>query len=216
MRDLPARARRIREHIFKVVGRYRRQIHQWHIAWCQAAAQRCTIWYKISRAPAVTNAVAVAATNGVERGCPDAMQGEADMHVMSYEITLPADYNMAIIRRRVADRGSTTDAFPGLGLKAYLMRERDGVSSPVNAYATFYLWASADPAAAVTAALADAEAQVGTDGAHSTTVAIEPLHWRSVTFTLWSGPAPGQTGTRYSVLHISSPGVAELPRGRQW
>ncbi|WP_433257560.1 DUF4865 family protein [Streptosporangium sp. CA-135522] len=35
---------------------------------------------------------------------------------MQYEITLPADYDMKIIRHRVATRGSAMDAFPGLGL----------------------------------------------------------------------------------------------------
>ncbi|MFD3947314.1 DUF4865 family protein [Streptomyces sp. NPDC058579] len=61
------------------------------------------------------------------------------MHAMQYEITLPADYDMEIIRRRVATKGHLLDDFPGLGLKAYLMRERaDG--SPVDQYAPFYLW----------------------------------------------------------------------------
>lgn len=61
------------------------------------------------------------------------------MHAMQYEITLPADYDMEIIRKRVATKGHLLDDFPGLGLKAYLMRERaDG--SPVNQYAPFYLW----------------------------------------------------------------------------
>ncbi|MFC8508751.1 DUF4865 family protein [Streptomyces sp. NPDC057411] len=63
------------------------------------------------------------------------------MHAMQYDITLPADYDMEIIRERVATRGHLLDGFPGLGLKAYLMRERkDG--SPVNQYAPFYLWAA--------------------------------------------------------------------------
>ncbi|NUV40834.1 DUF4865 family protein [Streptomyces sp. CAI-24] len=61
------------------------------------------------------------------------------MHAMQYEITLPADYDMGIIRTRVATKGHLLDAFPGLGLKAYLIRERAG-GSPVNQYAPFYLW----------------------------------------------------------------------------
>ncbi|MFB7643994.1 DUF4865 family protein [Streptomyces sp. NPDC059095] len=65
------------------------------------------------------------------------------MHAMQYEITLPADYDMGIIRQRVATRGHLLDDFPGLGLKAYLMRER-GADSPVNSYAPFYLWATAE------------------------------------------------------------------------
>lgn len=51
------------------------------------------------------------------------------MHAMQYEITLPADYDMDVIRHRVATRGHLLDDFPGLGIKAYLMRER-GEDSP--------------------------------------------------------------------------------------
>jgi hypothetical protein len=63
---------------------------------------------------------------------------------MHYEITLPADYDMAIIRDRVATRGAATDDFRGLGLKAYAIRERGVAGSPVNQYAPFYLWDSLD------------------------------------------------------------------------
>lgn len=63
------------------------------------------------------------------------------MQLMQYDITLPADYDMGIIRQRVASRGSRTDDFPGLGVKAYLVRERGLLGSPVNQYAPFYLWA---------------------------------------------------------------------------
>ncbi|MFJ6620609.1 DUF4865 family protein [Kitasatospora sp. NPDC091335] len=66
------------------------------------------------------------------------------MHAMQYEITLPADYDMGVIRRRVAEKGHLLDAFPGLGLKAYLVRERGRQGSPVNQYAPFYLWRTAE------------------------------------------------------------------------
>lgn len=62
------------------------------------------------------------------------------MYAMQYELTLPADYDMEIIRKRVRDRGERTDGFPGLDLKAYLIRERGIDESPVNQYAPFYLW----------------------------------------------------------------------------
>ncbi|GAA1917484.1 DUF4865 family protein [Streptomyces durmitorensis] len=62
------------------------------------------------------------------------------MHVMQYEITLPADYDMGIIRNRVATKGHLLDDYPGLGAKAYLIRERGVDDSPVNQYAPFYLW----------------------------------------------------------------------------
>lgn len=63
------------------------------------------------------------------------------MHAMQYEITLPADYDMGVIRHRVATRGHLLDDFAGLGLKAYLVRERSA-GAPVNQYAPFYLWAA--------------------------------------------------------------------------
>ncbi|MGF6608477.1 hypothetical protein OKW45_003399 [Paraburkholderia sp. WSM4175] len=62
------------------------------------------------------------------------------MYAMHYEITLPADYDMQIIRNRVADRGHMTDTFAGLGLKAYLIRERDKAGATLNQYSPFYLW----------------------------------------------------------------------------
>lgn len=62
------------------------------------------------------------------------------MHAMQYEITLPADYDMGIIRKRVAAKGHLLDDYPGLGAKAYLIRERGVDESPVNQYAPFYLW----------------------------------------------------------------------------
>jgi hypothetical protein len=66
------------------------------------------------------------------------------MYAMQYEIPLPADYDMAIIRHRVATKGPLLDTMPGLGLKAYLIRERGKYDSEVNLYAPFYLWASTE------------------------------------------------------------------------
>ncbi|GLS18689.1 DUF4865 domain-containing protein [Labrys miyagiensis] len=66
------------------------------------------------------------------------------MYAMHYAITLPAEYDMGIIRERIATKGPLLDNLPGLGLKAYLVRERGVAGSPVNQYATFYLWASAE------------------------------------------------------------------------
>ncbi len=65
------------------------------------------------------------------------------MHGMNYRITLPADYDMAVIRDRVRTRGHLLDTFGGLGLKAYLVRERGADGAPVNEYGPFYLWNSA-------------------------------------------------------------------------
>ncbi|MFG2129344.1 DUF4865 family protein [Streptomyces sp. NPDC048751] len=62
------------------------------------------------------------------------------MHAMQYELTLPADYDTGIIRARVSRIGHLLDDWEGLGLKAYLLRERGLHGSPVNQYAPFYLW----------------------------------------------------------------------------
>ncbi|MEU0432880.1 DUF4865 family protein [Streptomyces sp. NPDC006290] len=66
------------------------------------------------------------------------------MHAMQYELTFPAAYDMAVIRDRVARVGHRLDAWHGLGIKAYLMRERGVDGSPVNQYAPFYLWHTAE------------------------------------------------------------------------
>ncbi|MER5935716.1 DUF4865 family protein [Streptomyces sp. NPDC001928] len=62
------------------------------------------------------------------------------MHAMQYEFTLPADYDMGIIRSRVARVGHLLDDWDGLGVKTYLLRERGVQRSPVNQYGPFYLW----------------------------------------------------------------------------
>ncbi|MDT3398824.1 DUF4865 family protein [Streptomyces sp. B1866] len=68
------------------------------------------------------------------------------MHAMQYRITLPADYDMKVVRRRVEVKGPVLDGFPGLGLKAYALRERGVGGSPVNEYAPFYLWLTPEAA----------------------------------------------------------------------
>jgi len=64
------------------------------------------------------------------------------MIAMQYTIVLPADYDMAIIRRRIADKGHLLDDFPGLAFKAWLHAACDDDALPGcdNLYAPFYLW----------------------------------------------------------------------------
>jgi hypothetical protein len=69
------------------------------------------------------------------------------MIAMQYQITLPTTYDMGIIRTRVARFGHLLDDYPGLGQKAFLIREKGVDGSPVNQYAPFYLWADASAAA---------------------------------------------------------------------
>ncbi|WP_306839270.1 DUF4865 family protein [Catenuloplanes nepalensis] len=67
---------------------------------------------------------------------------------MQYRLNLPADYDIDIIRQRIASAGPLFDHTPGLGLKAFMLREKGVDGSPLHQYAPFYLWA--DSAAAAT------------------------------------------------------------------
>jgi len=64
------------------------------------------------------------------------------MLAMQYSFTLPADYEMSIIRERIATNGQRMDGFPHLAFKAFLQSSRDpeGRSARENLYAPFYLW----------------------------------------------------------------------------
>jgi hypothetical protein len=62
------------------------------------------------------------------------------MIAMQYSFTLPADYDMSIIDRRISVNGPKLDGFPDLGFKAYLSARRGEMGSPANLYAPFYLW----------------------------------------------------------------------------
>ena len=65
------------------------------------------------------------------------------MYAMQYRVTLPADYDMHIIRDRVARGGPVFDGFPGLNLKAFLIREKAS-GAAANEYAPFYVWDTID------------------------------------------------------------------------
>jgi len=64
------------------------------------------------------------------------------MIAMQYSFPLPADYDMAIVDRRIAEKGYLLDNFPGLKFKAYLTARRSGdeTRSQENLYAPFYIW----------------------------------------------------------------------------
>lgn len=68
------------------------------------------------------------------------------MIAMQYSFVLPADYDMAVIDRRIRERGPLLDGFPRLRFKAYLAaRKQDvGFTSAENLYAPFYLWDEPD------------------------------------------------------------------------
>lgn len=66
------------------------------------------------------------------------------MFIMQYQITLPADYDMRIIRSRVANKGASFDTFTGLGLKCFLIREKGKFGAQANQYSPVYLWPQVD------------------------------------------------------------------------
>ncbi|RZT08108.1 protein of unknown function [Duganella sp. CF402] len=57
------------------------------------------------------------------------------MIAMQYSFVLPADYDMGVVRERIAVKGPLLDDLPGLVFKAYLHAE-----APEQTYAPFYLW----------------------------------------------------------------------------
>lgn len=77
--------------------------------------------------------------------------------------------------------------------------------------------ASADLTEQVAGALAELRDLGGAQGLHTAALAVDPHHWRLMTFSLWEREAPRQAETEhYEVLHLSAPGLASLPRGRAW
>ena len=60
------------------------------------------------------------------------------MIAMQYSFTLPADYDMSIIDRRIAEKGPLLDNLPNLRMKAYLTARRE--ADRENLYAPFYVW----------------------------------------------------------------------------
>lgn len=65
------------------------------------------------------------------------------MYAMQYQVTLPTDYDMQIIRDRVTRTGHLMDGYLGLELKAYLIQEK-AKGAPQNSYAPFYVWRDID------------------------------------------------------------------------
>lgn len=65
------------------------------------------------------------------------------MYAMQYQVALPTDYDMEIIRERVRRTGHLMDGFTGLEFKAYLIQEK-AKGAPRNSYAPFYIWREVD------------------------------------------------------------------------
>lgn len=62
------------------------------------------------------------------------------MLIKQYAHRLPADYDMQIIRKRAAALGPEWNDAPGLGFKAFALRESGQHGAPGNVYASIYLW----------------------------------------------------------------------------
>lgn len=69
------------------------------------------------------------------------------MIILNYQLSLPHTYDMAALRARIPGIGARFDDVPGLGAKAFLLREQGRNGSPVNQYAPFYLFADDEAAA---------------------------------------------------------------------
>jgi hypothetical protein len=63
---------------------------------------------------------------------------------MQYTFPLPDDYDMDILRSRVAERGSLFDRMEGLHQKAFLTSSKGVYGASENRYAPFYQWNYSD------------------------------------------------------------------------
>ncbi len=62
------------------------------------------------------------------------------MIIVHYAHRLPADYDLAAIRRRLKERGAVWDGVPELYFKAFLLREAGRFGAIANGFASLYLW----------------------------------------------------------------------------
>ncbi len=62
------------------------------------------------------------------------------MIASQYKITLPGNYDMEQIRKRVRENGYKTDGFYGLKFKLYLITEKGVHHNLQNSYSPLYLW----------------------------------------------------------------------------
>jgi Domain of unknown function (DUF4865) len=66
------------------------------------------------------------------------------MFAMQYSHRLPADYDLNIIRARVAQRGPLWDDTQGLIFKLFALQQRNQHGATGNVYASIYLWFDSD------------------------------------------------------------------------
>ncbi|MEU2358793.1 DUF4865 family protein [Streptomyces misionensis] len=69
------------------------------------------------------------------------------MIAMNYQLNPLRMFDMAALRERIPSIEGRFDQMPGIGTKAFLIRELGKNGSPLNQYAPFCLWADDDGAA---------------------------------------------------------------------
>ena len=62
------------------------------------------------------------------------------MIIVHYAHRLPADYDLAALRRWLKERGAVWDAVPELYFKAFLLREAGRFGAIANNFSSLYLW----------------------------------------------------------------------------
>jgi hypothetical protein len=67
------------------------------------------------------------------------------MIVVHYAHRLPADHDLAALRRWVKERGTIWDAVPELYFKAFLLREAGRFGAMANDFSSLYLWPQDKP-----------------------------------------------------------------------
>lgn len=112
------------------------------------------------------------------------------MIAMQYSFTLPSDYDMAIIDRRIRDKGPMLDGFPNLRFKAYLSARKGEFGSRENLYAPFYVWEQPDGAS-------DFLAGPGFDALAQTFGWPQVRHW-----IVWSAAATDIKAARFASRNV--------------
>ncbi|WP_198962782.1 DUF4865 family protein [Mangrovitalea sediminis] len=120
------------------------------------------------------------------------------MQAMQYSFTLPADYDMSIISRRVNDKGSALDNHAPLIFKAYLSARRNSTETPSheNLYAPFYLWHDND-------GMTDFLTGPGFEGL------VNAFGWPAV--NTWPGMIACKSGSGFKEARFASREVLHIP-----
>jgi hypothetical protein len=146
------------------------------------------------------------------------------MYTTYYDRTFPADHDMNLVRRRVVEVGPSMDEHPGLGPKAYRIRDNQMSSfSPWHdliAMAAFFfgdsgfaelVHTSGRPTVEHWPELAALTELGARPDVHTAALVADPGTWQLLRFTLWANDIPAdEEGDRFKVMHLSAAGTTEL------